>query len=195
MFTAGGVLSTVLQTSLLQWGSVGKMLFGLQGIFCCNTASGHWETLEARLSGGAVSRSHNTFMGGTLVLPPIPHFYKQLPQSSSSHQIPQIQTPPGVTSELPPYTSSVCGGEAVIWALSYVLSKTLLPLPESTTFPTLILFHQSCWLNVSVHLEWESLQTSQGSVAEVKVSLWLFHYNIRVLQHWIYRNLLHLRHG
>ncbi len=31
MFIAGGVLSTVLQTSLLQWWSMGKMLFEPQG--------------------------------------------------------------------------------------------------------------------------------------------------------------------
>ncbi len=33
MFIDGGVLSTGLQTSLLQWWSVGKMLFGPQGEF------------------------------------------------------------------------------------------------------------------------------------------------------------------
>ncbi len=42
MFIAGGVLS--------------------RGICHCNTVSGHWEKLEARLSGGAISSSNNTFM-------------------------------------------------------------------------------------------------------------------------------------
>lgn len=38
------------------------MLFGLQGIFHCNTLSAHREKLEARLSGDAISSSHNTSM-------------------------------------------------------------------------------------------------------------------------------------
>ena len=33
LFAVQGVLSTVLQTSLLQWLSMGQMLFGLQGDF------------------------------------------------------------------------------------------------------------------------------------------------------------------
>ncbi len=49
MFTAGGVLSTVLQT---------KMLFGM--IFCCDTVSGHWKKVEARQNGNTVSRFRNT---------------------------------------------------------------------------------------------------------------------------------------
>ncbi len=57
MFIAGGVLSAVLQMSLLQY--MGKRLFG---ILHCNTASGHWKKLEATLSSGAVSSSYNTFM-------------------------------------------------------------------------------------------------------------------------------------
>ncbi len=61
MFIAGGVLSTVLHASLLQWWSVGEMLFVPQGIFHCNTASGHWEKFS-RLSGGTVSSSNNIFM-------------------------------------------------------------------------------------------------------------------------------------
>ncbi len=39
----------------IKWWSIGKMLLGLQGIFRCNTTSGHWETLEARLNSGALS--------------------------------------------------------------------------------------------------------------------------------------------
>ncbi len=63
MFIAEGVLSAVLQMCLLQWGSMGKMLLGPQGdFFCCNAMRGHCKKLEARLSGGAVSRFHNTSM-------------------------------------------------------------------------------------------------------------------------------------
>ncbi len=43
MFIAGGVLSTVLQTSLLQWWSMGKMLFEQQGDF--SLQCGHWKKL------------------------------------------------------------------------------------------------------------------------------------------------------
>lgn len=36
-------------THLLQWWPKGKIIFGLQGTFCYNTAMGHWEKYEARL--------------------------------------------------------------------------------------------------------------------------------------------------
>lgn len=60
-FIAGAVLSTVLQTSLLQWWSMGKTFFGPQGDFPCGfSTSGHWENLEAVLSHTAtVSSSYN----------------------------------------------------------------------------------------------------------------------------------------
>ncbi len=66
MFIAGGVLPAVIQTSLLQWWAL-----GLRGFLCCNTASGHWKTLEARLSGSAVSSSYNTFMTSPYVTKPL----------------------------------------------------------------------------------------------------------------------------
>ncbi len=57
MFIAGGVLSTVLHASLLQWWSMGEMLFGPQGDFFV-TVTGRWKKLETRLRSG----SYNTFM-------------------------------------------------------------------------------------------------------------------------------------
>lgn len=41
---------------------MGKMLFGLRGIFCCNTESRHRGKLGARLSDGDASSSYNTSM-------------------------------------------------------------------------------------------------------------------------------------
>ncbi len=62
MFIAGGLLLTVLQTSVLQWWFVGKCFLGHRGILRCNPMNGHWEKLEARLS---VYRSSNTSMLNT----------------------------------------------------------------------------------------------------------------------------------
>ncbi len=63
MFIAGGVLSSFTVEAY------GEMLFGPEGIFCCNTASGHWDKLEARLSSGAISSSNITFMYMALFSP------------------------------------------------------------------------------------------------------------------------------
>lgn len=49
-------MSTVLQMYLLYWWSMETMLFGPQGVFRCNTTSGHRDKLVARLSVGAVSK-------------------------------------------------------------------------------------------------------------------------------------------
>ncbi len=63
MFIAGGVQSTVLQLSLLQWWSMRKMLFGLQEDIPLQYHE--WqklEKLEVKLSGSGVFSSNNTFM-------------------------------------------------------------------------------------------------------------------------------------
>lgn len=53
-------LEVSCQQVSLNWWSMGKMLAGLQGFFWLHNVSLRWDTLAAKLSGGAASDFLNT---------------------------------------------------------------------------------------------------------------------------------------